>query len=288
MSSKITAALLSLGIVLPTVPALYEVPVIGPAITQAYQQLPQEIRQQVPPQLRAQLAPPPAPAPRVNHGANQAALDALVRDVAARHGARVAVSVAGHGAHYTAGDNAAFPAFSTMKVPVSIAALRQSPVFYPDAIAAVTFSDNPAAHRMFDAVPAGEVAAVIEQAGSRTSLPAAYQMSTAWTTSDMAQFASGLRCVPGHEPVLEMMGRIVPEQRWGLGRIDGARFKGGWNEYQDGHVARQFGLIPSPNGDIAVAITAYSPNGYQGSFRALDELADGVARLRPSLPTARC
>ena len=24
------------------------------------------------------------------------------------------------------------------------------------------------------------------------------------------------------------MGRIVPEQRWGLGRVPGIRFKGGW------------------------------------------------------------
>ena len=50
----------------------------------------------------------------------------------------------------------------------------------------------------------------------------------------------------------------------------------------------RFGLIPGPQGDIAVAITAYSPKGHQGSFAMLDELAGGVAMLSPQLPAARC
>ena len=141
---------------------------------------------------------------------------------------------------------------------------------------------------MFARVPAAGYERVIQEAGSRTSTPAAYQMGTMWTTSDQAAFASGLRCVPGHEPVLDMMGRIVDYQHWGLGRIGGARYKGGWNYYQGGHLARQFGLIPGPHGDIAVAVTAYSPKGHQGSFAMLDELADGLAAMRADLPTSRC
>ena len=205
-------------------------------------------------------------------------------DVVARHGGRAAVSVGG----FTAGDNSPVPAFSTMKVPLSIAALRQDQSMYPDAEIAVTRSDNPAAHRMFTRVPAAGYERVIQEAGSRTSTPVTAKMSTLWTTSDQAEFASGLRCVPGHEPVLDMMGRIVDYQHWGLGRIEGARFKGGWYTYQGGHLARQFGLIPGPNGDIAVAITAHNTKGYEGSFRMLEELADGLAAMRGDLPTARC
>ena len=159
---------------------------------------------------------------------------------------------------------------------------------YPDAEIAVTRSDNPAAHRMFARVPAAGYERVIQEAGSRTSTPVTARMSTLWTTSDQAEFASGLRCVPGHEPVLDMMGRIVDYQHWGLGRIGGARYKGGWYTYQGGHLARQFGLIPGPNGDIAVAVTAHNTKGYEGSFRMLDELADGLAAMRGDLPTARC
>lgn len=214
----------------------------------------------------------------------QGQLNRLVADVVARHGGRAAVSVGS----FTAGDNRPEPAFSTMKVPLSIAALRQDPAFYQDAEIAVTRSDNPAAHRMFARVPATSYERVIQEAGARTTTPAAYQMGTMWTTSDQAAFASGLRCVAGHEPVLDMMGRVVDYQRWGLGRIGGARFKGGWNYYQGGHLARQFGLIPGPNGDIAVAITAYSPKGHQGSFAMLDDLANGLNAMRGDLPTSRC
>lgn len=289
MSSKLAALALSVGLTLPTVPAMPaitaidQIPVVGPVAVQAYKQFPPEVQRVI--RLPLPLtAPKQEPKPAKRRVDNQVELDRLVREVVGRHGGRAAVSVGG----VTAGDNRPEPAFSTMKVPLSIAALRQNPGFRQDAEIAVTRSDNPAAHRMFAQVPAASIAGVITEAGSKTTLPAAYQMGTTWTTSDQAAFASGLRCVPGHEPVLDMMGRVIPEQRWGLGRIAGARFKGGWNYYQNGHLARQFGLIPGPNGDIAVAITAYSPKGYQGSFAMLNELADGINAMRADLPPARC
>lgn len=286
MPSKIAALALTAGLALPTssVPnytAIDQIPVVGQPVVQAYNQLPQQVRDAV-------RLPLPLTAPGQHHAASaaeiQAQLDRLVADVVARHGGRAAVSVGG----FTAGDNSPVPAFSTMKVPLSIAALRQDQSMYPDAEIAVTRSDNPAAHRMFGQVPAASYEGVIREAGARTTTPAGYQMGTLWTTSDQAEFASGLRCVAGHEPVLDMMGRIVDYQHWGLGRIGGARYKGGWNHYEGGHLARQFGLIPGPNGDIAVAITARNTKGYEGSFRMLDELADGLAAMRGDLPTARC
>lgn len=291
MTSRLSAALLAAGVVLPTIPAGYEMPFIGPAVTQAYNQLPDQVKRQIPEAIRAQIVPP-APAAqaarRIDVVAGQAALDGLVREVNSRHSGWVAVSVAGPGVSMTAGDNRPIPAFSTFKVPTSIAALRQDPAFYPDAELAITQSDNAAQHRMEAAVPSQAVADVIGQAGSRTTNPAGWWMSTLWNTSDQAEFASGLRCVPGYEPVYDLMGRIVPWQRWGLGRIEGAHFKGGWMYGDGGHYARQFGLIPGPNGDIAVSITAFSHGGYEESFAMLDELADGVRAARPALPTSRC
>lgn len=286
MPSKIAALALTAGLALPTSPvpdytAIDQIPVVGHPFVQAYNQLPPQVRDAV-------RLPLPLTASGQHHAASaaeiQAQLDRLVGDVVARHGGRAAVSVGG----FTAGDNSPVPAFSTMKVPLSIAALRQDQSMYPDAEIAVTRSDNPAAHRMFGQVPAASYEGVIREAGARTTTPAGYQMGTLWTTSDQAEFASGLRCVAGHEPVLDMMGRIVDYQHWGLGRIGGARYKGGWNHYEGGHLARQFGLIPGPNGDIAVAITARNTKGYEGSFRMLDELADGLAAMRGDLPTARC
>lgn len=295
MSSRLTAALLAAGIALPTVPAVFEIPVIGPAIVQAYNGLPAELKNRVPESVRTQLVPPvnaagAAQGPRAHAapGAIQAQLDALVRDVQARHGGRATVSVAGAGAQFTAGDNRPEPAFSTMKVPSAIVALRNDPGTYADVEATIVRSDNPASYRLNAVVPGPSLDGVIAEAGSRTTNTAAWRMGTLWTTSDQAQFASGFRCVAGHEPVLEMMGRVVPEQRWGLGRMPGARFKGGWNFYEEGHLARQFGLIPGPNGDVAVAITAYNPRGYQSSYAMLNDLADGLSTMTGQLPTSRC
>ena len=289
MPSKVAALALTAGLAfpmssVPTYTAIDQIPVIGQPIVQAYNQLPPQVKNAI--RLPLPLTTPkPGKAQHVAPAVDvQAQLDRLVADVVGRHGGRATVAVGS----FTAGDNRPEPAFSTMKVPLAIAALRQSQAFYPDAEAAVTRSDNPAAHRMFGQVPAASCEGVIREAGARTSTPAGYQMGTMWTTSDQAAFASGLRCVAGHEPVLDMMGRIVDYQHWGLGRIGGARYKGGWNYHEGGHLARQFGLIPGPNGDIAVAITAHSPKGHEGSFAMLNELADGLSAMRGDLPTSRC
>ena len=289
MPSKVAALALTAGLAfpmssVPTYTAIDQIPVIGQPIVQAYNQLPPQVKNAI--RLPLPLTTPkPGKAQHVAPAVDvQAQLDRLVADVVGRHGGRATVAVGG----FTAGDNRPEPAFSTMKVPLAIAALRQSQAFYPDAEAAVTRSDNPAAHRMFGQVPAAGYEGVIREAGARTTTPAGYQMGTLWTTSDQAEFASGLRCVAGHEPVLDMMGRIVDYQHWGLGRIGGARYKGGWNYHEGGHLARQFGLIPGPNGDIAVAITAHSPKGHEGSFAMLNELADGLSAMRGDLPTSRC
>ena len=289
MPSKVAALALTAGLAfpmssVPTYTAIDQIPVVGQPIVQAYNQLPPQVKNVI--RLPLPLTTPkPGKAQHVAPAVDvQAQLDRLVADVVSRHGGRATVAVGS----FTAGDNRPEPAFSTMKVPLAIAALRQSQAFYPDAEAAVTRSDNPAAHRMFGQVPAAGYEGVIREAGARTTTPAGYQMGTLWTTSDQAEFASGLRCVAGHEPVLDMMGRIVDYQHWGLGRIGGARFKGGWNYHEGGHLARQFGLIPGPNGDIAVAITAHSPKGHEGSFAMLNELADGLSAMRGDLPTSRC
>ncbi|QYH20066.1 hypothetical protein JKI95_03350 [Corynebacterium aquatimens] len=288
LSSRITAALLAFGISFPGIPTVYELPVVGPVLVQAYHGAPEQLRHRLPAPPRPHQQEQAGGDPAARQLISQAELDQLVRAVEARHGGRASISVAGVEGHLTAGDNRPVGAYSTMKVPSAIAALRKDPGTYPDARAAVTRSDNDAAHRLNNVVSGRDLADVIAQAGSRTTNSAGWRMDTLWTTADQAQFASGVRCVPGHEPVLAMMGEIVPDQRWGLGRIPGARFKGGWADSPDGFVARQFGLIPGPHGDVAVAITAVNRGGYQASVATLNELADGIARQSGDLPRARC
>ena len=61
MSSRIAAALLAAGLVWPAMPALYDVPVLGPAIAQAYYQLPKEIQGRISPNVRCLLYTSPSP-----------------------------------------------------------------------------------------------------------------------------------------------------------------------------------------------------------------------------------
>lgn len=299
MMRHLAAFLAAANIALPTiaVPNIAEMPVIGPAAVQAYQQIPANIKQGLgwPTPMSSQtlgLTPPPAPKPAApKPPANiQPQLQGVVNRVQARHGGNITISVYSPGAAATAGPNTAQPAYSTMKVPVAIAALKQDHRrWYRDAELAVTVSDNPAMNRMANAIPTPQVQTVLNEGRTRTANSPAYKMSTLWSTSEQARFAANLPCVNGSGPVLEMMGRIAPHQRWGLGRLPGARFKGGWNYHGSGYLARQFGLVRGPHGDVAIAMTAYAPSGgYGKATQMLNDAAADIGGQLGSFPVARC
>jgi hypothetical protein len=67
--------------------------------------------------------------------------------------------------------------------------------------------------------------------------------------------------------VLDAMGRVVPEQRWGLGQIQDVRFKGGWGPSEapgGGYEVIQFGIA----GDTVLALSAAAAD-----FSSAQELA---------------
>ena len=82
---------------------------------------------------------------------------------------------------------------------------------------------------------------------------------------------------------------IDPTQAWGLGTIPGARFKGGWGPDPAGiYTARQFGLVPTDEGQAAVALTVTPQSG---TFEDAQAMATALARELAdlgALPTARC
>lgn len=92
---------------------------------------------------------------------------------------------------------------------------------------------------------------------------------------DSALFAANLPCVPGSEYVIDQMGQINPDQRWGLGTIPGAHFKGGWGPDEDGaYLVRQIGFFDGPMGRIGVALAAHPSDGtYETGQSALNDLA---------------
>lgn len=190
----------------------------------------------------------------------------------------------------TAGDPGPEVAWSTVKVPLAIAALRARPGLTDVAQQAITVSDNAAAETLWSALGgepgAAAVEAVMARAGDGTTrvptsrLRPGYSIfgQTRWVLADQARFAAGLACLPDADPVLGMMTRIDPSQQWGLGRVPGAAFKGGWGPTADGtgYLVRQFGVIASDDGLVGVAISTHAPDLGSGAAQ-LSGIGDRIA-----------
>lgn len=243
----------------------------------------------------------PAPEPDQPEPAAAGAFDRIAATLPA--GSGLAVSPVGRvDLLRTAGDIGTDVAWSTIKVPLAIAALRVSPGLSGVAEQAITVSDNAAAETLWSAL-GGEPGAsaalegVMAQAGDGfTRVPTSRLRpgfsifgQTRWALGDQALFAAGVACMPDADAVLEMMARIDPSQQWGLGRVPGARFKGGWGPGTDGtgYLVRQFGVIDTADGRAGVAIATYAPDMGIGVTQ-LSEIADRVASEAGGLHGGRC
>ncbi|WP_237559676.1 hypothetical protein [Corynebacterium neomassiliense] len=193
-------------------------------------------------------------------------------------------------------------AWSTSKVPVAVAALRavadgtslsDDATVRANVTSAITASDNAAAQALWDSLgdPAAAGAAteaVLRDGGDTTTRvqttvtrPGLTSFGqTVWTTQAQARFAAGLQCLAGAGPVLTAMGQISAGQDYGLGRIPGAVFKGGWGPDLSGaYQVRQFGLVPGADGTLVpVALEVVSADGsYASGSAALDTLVDRIS-----------
>ena len=195
--------------------------------------------------------------------------------------------------------------WSTMKVPIAIAALRNDPGMGATVAQAIQNSDNAAAETLWSSLGSPQQAAeatgaVISEGGSTARVetqPVRPGFSSfgqsEWSLSAQADFASHLRCIKGAEPVVKAMGNVTNGGGYGLGTIPGAIFKGGWGPDADGaYGVRQFGLIPKSEGDggyVAVAIAVKSPDGsYESAQAELTAAAEFLKGKVGSLPAAAC
>ena len=219
--------------------------------------------------------------------------------------AGIAVSAVGNGqAPIMLGDWEHGPAWSTIKVPLIIAALRQeNPPTVTDAMtAAITESDNAAAESIWaslgDPVTAArKVEAVLRQTGDSTTVQSQKVRpeftafgQTDWSLTDQARFTSVAVCDSANAPVFALMGRVQPDQRWGIGTVPVAQFKGGWGPSPTGsYLVRQLGVLPAPNGRIAVALAAQPASGkFDDGTAALDEMASWLTAHLGALPAGQC
>ncbi|WP_280491623.1 serine hydrolase [Nocardia asiatica] len=204
----------------------------------------------------------------------------------------------------TFGEWTSGPAWSTMKVPLTIAALRRNPGSSNFAAsAAITQSDNAAADVLWQSLGTAQeaaqaVQAVLREGGdNKTVVPATRARSehsafgqAEWSLTDQVRFASRLPCLPQAERVTELMEQVVVSQRWGLGEFTGAEFKGGWGPDASGaYLVRQFGIINIPTGQIAIAIAVQPESGtFNDGMNVLDKLATVVSQHLDELSGGRC
>ncbi|WP_225723476.1 MULTISPECIES: hypothetical protein [Corynebacterium] len=222
-----------------------------------------------------------------------------VAEAAAAAGGAIAIAAAGEVA--TAG-SVDMPAWSTMKVPVAIAALRHDPSVASFVAPAIQQSSNADAEALWSSMgdpgTAGQLTgAVLAEGGSSATVQTSVVRpgfssfgQTQWPLDQQAQFATKLRCINGSEQVVANMGRVSADQSYGLGRIPGALFKGGWGPDESGmYKVRQFGLVPAGDGYIGVAIAAAAPDGsYESGQEILNQMASIVQRHLGSLQASAC
>ncbi len=173
-------------------------------------------------------------------------------------------------------------AWSTIKVPLAIAAIRAGVTAPVDPV--ITCSDNDGAEELWSCLGDGAarlVQAVIREAGDTVTtvesrrLRAEYTPfgQTRWSLVDQARFAVGLSRVTDAPPVVEMMGNLCAAHRWGLA-ARGYASKGGWGPGLDrDYLVRQFGIVS----DAGVALAAeVERDGYEAGVEVINTLADWV------------
>lgn len=193
-------------------------------------------------------------------------------------------------------------AWSSIKVPLAIAAVRAGVGAPEDVELAITVSDNGSAERLWEALGGGEAAAsaveaVLREGGDTTTVVPRERKrdgftvfgQAQWATVDQARFAAALPCMtdPAATQIYELMGRIDPSQQWGLGAL-GAHFKGGWGPGTQGdYLARQLGVIDTGGGQMGVVVIARGSD-LGGAQQALGQIVGQLEAHGQDLPGGHC
>lgn len=216
----------------------------------------------------------------------------------------IGVSAVGGATPSTLGDWQTGPAWSTIKVPLAIAALREEnpPQVTAAMKAAITESDNTAAESIWEGMgdpvtAAHKVEAVLKEAGDATTVQSQkirpeYTAfgQTIWPLAEQARFLAFAVCDSRNTPIFSLMGQVEEDQRWGMGAIPDAQIKGGWGPSLTGsYLVRQIGILSTPSGQIAVAMSAAPASGsFADGTHDLTEMANWLTAHMAALPAGHC
>lgn len=117
---------------------------------------------------------------------------------------------------------------------------------------------------------------------------------TLWRVDEQARFVAALvrGCVlpaAATDFLVEDLGNVVEDQRWGLADAGSPAFKGGWGPDPDGqYLVRQLGVLRAGDGnDYAVAITARPGDGsFESGQQLLTDVAQWVDQRVTTAPAA--
>jgi hypothetical protein len=203
------------------------------------------------------------------------------------------------------GDWTVGKAWSTSKVPLVIAAMREQHIDQPTEpmIAAITESDNQAAESIWESLgdpvtAAGKVQAVLRDAGDHETTVESQKKrkeytafgQTDWSLTNQALFLSAAACDPRDRPVLDLMGKVESDQQWGLGVLPKTEIKGGWGpSLSQQYLVRQIGILPTPGGLTVVAIAAEPESGsFPDGTKDLTDIANWLKDHSDALPVGQC
>ena len=224
------------------------------------------------------------------------ALEASFNQLSASAPAEVGIAIARPDRTYSLGRWSSGVAWSTVKVPLAIAALRTDWLRARDLVVkAITESDNRASEQLWSGLgdptdaarqvqgivaEGGDTATVVESRRLRRGFTAFGQ--TQWTLQHQARFAAGLSFIPGAADVIDLMGNLTAGQQWGLA-AKGFAAKGGWGPGVDGgYLVRQFGIIPTQSGQWGVALAAEA-QVFETGVEVVNTLADWLVSRLPGL-----
>ncbi|MFT4201385.1 hypothetical protein [Gordonia sp. (in: high G+C Gram-positive bacteria)] len=203
------------------------------------------------------------------------------------------------------GDAAPQVAWSTIKVPLAIAAERKKGAMMPQTVAAISASDNDAAQALWNSLGTNEEAAaavtrVLREAGDTKSVVPSTQKrppytifgQTSWSAASAARFTAGMACLPDSARVRQLMGRVDANQQWGATTMKTpVEVKGGWGPgVSGGYVVRQNALITHRDGSqTAVAMVTFGPGTtMESGTAALNHVGAWLSAQSKNLPRGYC
>lgn len=247
-------------------------------------------------------------APPTSASAESVALQQRLSSIAAAAIQPVGISVTPVGGELadtvSAGDQSTQVAWSTIKVPLAVAAERENGRSASQT-AAITQSDNAAAEALWaslgsDAQASAAVTAVLRDGKDPTTVVPSQHLragftifgQTQWPLPNAATFTANLPCIEGSAHVIDLMGQVAGNQQWGVEIMAAPRataVKGGWGPgAMSGYLVRQIGLITYRDGSqTAIALSSVGASMGSG-IAALNAAANGLNKSLRLLPRGRC